>query len=239
MTGNSLFKKTTHLLPYLAGNPGNDVLTISHQVNGSVAWEENIRNEERQFIGQELHDNVNQILSSAKLFADMLRPSTDHEKMIKEKIISYMLMAIDEIRCLSSGLVNCKEEPARLKDRIKLIIDDLRFSTGISIEFNYCNQLESLDVERKITLLRIVQEQLKNIVIHSRATIARIDMRYENGIAKLLVKDNGIGFDTSKTVTGIGLSGISARAAYFKGTAYLQSSPGKGCSLLVNIPVAL
>ncbi|HEX2627925.1 MAG TPA: sensor histidine kinase [Chitinophagaceae bacterium] len=235
MTGISLFK-TTHSLPYLAGNTGNDSLTIVHQAIGSVAWEENIRNEERKFIGQELHDNVNQILSSAKLFADMLRPSTDHEKMIKEKIIAYVLMAIEEIRCLSSGLVNCHEQSRLLKDHIQQIIDDLRFSTGMGIEFNYCNDLESLDGERKTALLRIVQEQLKNIMVHSRATTIRIDMRYENDMAVLLVKDNGIGFDTSKAGTGIGLPGISERAACFKGTICLQSSPGKGCSLQVNIP---
>src|ERR1043165_4654889 len=153
MTGISLFK-TTHPLPYLSGNTGNDLLTIVHEASGAATWEENIRNEERKFIGQELHDNVNQILSSAKLFADMLRPSTDQEKMIKEKIVTYVLMAIEEIRCLSSGLVNCNEQPGPLKDRIQQIVDDLRFSTNISIEFNYCNNLESLDAERKMALGR-------------------------------------------------------------------------------------
>ena len=239
MTGNSLFK-TTHPLPWLAGNPCNDVLTIAHQVfPGSVAWENDIRSHERKWIGQELHDNVNQILTSAKLFADMLRPSSDHEEMIKEKIISCMLMAIDEIRCLSSGLVSSKGGSGRLKESIQVILDDLRFSTGIGIEFNYCSELESLDAERKITLLRIVQEQLKNIMTHSCASGIRIDMRYENNTAMLLVKDNGIGFDTSKAGAGIGLSGIAERAACFKGTVCLQSSPGNGCVLLVNIPVSL
>jgi two-component system, NarL family, sensor histidine kinase UhpB len=252
MTGNSLFN-TTHPLPYLAGNPGYDLLmTIAHRgsltpaaamqqlslKNGWSGWEETIRNQERKYIGHELHDNVNQILSSAKLFADMLCPLNDQEKEIKEKIIAYMMMAISEIRQLSAGLVDSTKTFGRLKDKIQVIIDDLRFTTGTWIEFNYCNELESLDTERKVMLLRTVQEQLKNIMSHSRATQVRVHMQYVNGNAMLLIKDNGVGFDTSGTRTGIGLSGICDRVACFNGTIELQSSPGNGCSLLVSIPIS-
>lgn len=205
--------------------------------NDWAGWEEKIRDQERKYIGYELHDNVNQILSSAKLFADMLRPLNEDEQQIKEKIISYMMMAISEIRQLSAGLVDNKQTFGRLKDRIQLIVDDLRFTTGTLIEFSYCNELESLGTEIKLMLLRTVQEQLKNIMNHSRATQVKIQLQYGNNKAMLLIQDNGIGFDTSKTRTGIGLSGICERVAFFNGAIELQSSPGKGCSVLVSIPV--
>jgi two-component system sensor histidine kinase UhpB len=251
MTGSSLFK-TTHPLPYLAGNPGCDLLLhIAHRGSitpaaamqqfsfrdGWAGWEEKIRDQERKYIGYELHDNVNQILSSAKLFADMLRPLNEEEKQIKEKIVSYMMMAISEIRQLSAGLVDKEKTFGRLKDRIQVIVDDLRFTSGTWIEFSYCNKLESLDTEIKLMLLRTVQEQLKNIMNHSHATQVRIQLQYENDKAMLLIQDNGIGFDTSKTRTGIGLSGICERVASFNGTIELQSSPGRGCSLLVSVPI--
>jgi signal transduction histidine kinase len=83
-----------------------------------------------------------------------------------------------------------------------------------------------------------VQEQLKNILAHSRATTVDICLQYSRGEVQLLIRDNGVGFDASLTSRGIGLSNIHERTNFYNGTVSIQSSPGNGCTLEVCIPVS-
>jgi signal transduction histidine kinase len=87
-----------------------------------------------------------------------------------------------------------------------------------------------------VTLFRIVQEQLKNILKYSKADKAEIYLQCRNSNACLMIKDNGIGFDTRQASTGIGLSNIHERARFYNGQVSIESSKGNGCLLTVLIP---
>ena len=89
----------------------------------------------------------------------------------------------------------------------------------------------------KETFFRIAQEQLSNIYKHARATEVIIQITSDTGVAALTVKDNGVGFDPCEKKDGIGLSNIRSRAECCEGTAQFISAPGKGCTLLVNVPL--
>jgi signal transduction histidine kinase len=192
---------------------------------------------ERKHIGQELHDNVNQVLMSVKLFAEMMHPETEKDAKLRQKIIDYVVLSINEIRKLSGELVVANKKEKSFTCNVNALINDLHLSTNMKIGFNYNSEIECLSREVKTTLFRIIQEQMNNVVKYSQAKRVWIDLGYCYNKAKLFIKDDGVGFDPCKENHGIGFSNIADRAQSHGGSMCLQSAPGKGCILSVNIPV--
>lgn len=193
---------------------------------------------ERTRIGHELHDNVNQILSTTKLFIDLLTPVTKEEKQAKQKGVEYLLMAIDEIRKLSKELVVPQLKHEGLVESIKGLIDDIHMTTNVKIRFTHDYENDLLSAGRKVALFRIVQEQLKNALRHSKANQVEIFLQCKDKESHLVIRDNGIGFDSRQTHRGIGLSNIFERTRFYNGKAEIHTSPGDGCRLDIRIPIA-
>lgn len=196
-----------------------------------------VQEKERKLIGQELHDNVNQILLTVKLFLEMQQPADAKEEWIQKKTVEYVLMAIDEIRKISWEMVQPTLEEKELVDSILQIIDDIHFATPVKIIFNHSKNIERLSSDKKTSLLRIVQEQIKNIIKYSEATRVNIDITLRKGQVTLTIEDNGIGFDPKETRSGIGFSNIGDRTLSHKGVMVVQSAKGCGCTLTVSLPV--
>ena len=196
-----------------------------------------VQEKERTRIGHELHDNVNQILSTVKLFFDRMNPSGQEQKQLKEKSIEYLHLAIEEIRKLSKELVTPQLKKENLAENINAIIADIQMTGALKINFVHDINDELLSSGKKITLFRIVQEQLKNIIKHSQATTAQICIQSTNEYVNLEMKDNGKGFDPHQTRQGIGLSNIHERTQFYNGTVNIKASAGKGCILNVRIPI--
>lgn len=192
---------------------------------------------ERTRIGYELHDNVNQILSTVKLFFDGINPAGHDQKQLKQKSIEYLLMAIEEIRKLSKELVTPQLKKETLSDTILAVITDIQITGAIKISFHHQIDEDLLSAGKKVTIFRIVQEQLKNILKHSKATATDIRLHTDGENVKLEITDNGKGFDPQQTRQGIGLANIHERTQFYNGTASLQASVGKGCTLSVSIPL--
>ncbi len=195
-----------------------------------------VQEKERTRIGHELHDNVNQILSTTKLFVDMLQPGDKEQKKIKQKSLEYILLAIEEIRKLSKELVVPQLNDKGIVESINNLVDDIHLSTNMKIKFTHDHENELLSPSKKITLFRIAQEQLKNILTHSKATHVDIYLQCRDNEVLLTIRDNGVGFDARQTRRGIGLSNIYERTRFYNGTVDIQTSPGKGCTLEVTIP---
>ncbi|MEP7257150.1 MAG: ATP-binding protein, partial [Flavitalea sp.] len=94
-----------------------------------------------------------------------------------------------------------------------------------------------IDGNIKLMVFRIVQEQLNNILKHSKASEAEIKLVVSKENLNITVTDNGIGFDTRKKIRGIGLTNITSRAEVHNGQVKVISSPGHGCTLKIIIPV--
>jgi len=195
-----------------------------------------VQEKERTRIGHELHDNVNQILSTTKLFMDMMTAHSKEERQIKQKSVEYILMAIEEIRKLSKELVVPQLNQKGLAESIRVLVDDLHQTTNMKIKLTHDHENELLSQGKKVTLFRIVQEQLKNIVKHSQAKHVEIYLEYRDQQTRLIIRDDGIGFDSSHTHRGIGLSNIYERTRFYDGTATVETSPGKGCMLTIVLP---
>jgi PAS domain S-box-containing protein len=196
-----------------------------------------VQEKERTRIGHELHDNVNQVLSSAMLFADMLNPGDAEQANAKKKVLEYISMAIEEIRTLSKELVVPQLKEQGLVNGIQLLTDDINLMHKIKFTFTYDLETDPLSSGKKITLFRIVQEQAKNILKHSKAKKAEIQLQGKKDAIQLVIKDNGIGFDSTHTHRGIGLSNIYERVSFYNGTVDIRTAAGKGCTVIVTLPL--
>lgn len=194
--------------------------------------------QERREIGSELHDNINQILATAKLCVDMAINEEDIRKELLYKSYDNISKAINEIRSLSKTLVPPSLGDIGLKEALLEMIENITVSPDLKIKIKANDQhIESLSNNKKLIIYRIVQEQVNNIVKHSQATQAEIELKTNSHKVMLAIKDNGIGFDPKKKGRGIGLHNIMSRVEMQNGKMDLTSAPGQGCVLKIDIPL--
>jgi PAS domain S-box-containing protein len=194
----------------------------------------NTQEKERSEIGKELHDNVNQILASAKLFLSTPFLEGDEREKFTLKAAEHIHMAIEEIRQLSKSLVSPSAADLGIIETINDMIADIRWAQKIEINFNYAGIDETrLDYGLKLTIYRITQEQMNNILKHAEASQITITLKEHAKKLILTIFDNGKGFDTQVRRRGIGLNNIINRADVFNGKVDIQSAPGQGCMVRV------
>lgn len=191
---------------------------------------------ERNKLGQELHDNINQILASVKIYLSMAK--SQDEKNVKEIIAEssgLLDQAINEIRALSKSQVTPLKK-IDLEELIQSLIDKLSDSTSIKTKFIYALGSKTIDDDLKLNIYRIVQEQINNILKHAGATEISIVIEVDDQYLYASVTDNGKGFDPEKKRNGIGVSNMINRVESFNGELEIISSPGKGCKTEIRIP---
>ncbi|AEV99827.1 hypothetical protein A4D02_25925 [Niastella koreensis] len=194
----------------------------------------NTQEKERSDIGKELHDNVNQILASAKLFLSSPFLEGDEREKFTLKAAEHIHLAIEEIRKLSKSLVSPSAADLGIIETINDMIADIRWAQKIEINFNYAGIDEaSLDYGLKLTIYRIVQEQMNNILKHAGASLINITLKEHGKKLILTLFDNGKGFDPQIRRRGIGFNNIINRADVFNGKVDIQSAPGQGCMVRV------
>ena len=192
---------------------------------------------ERKRLSQELHDNVNQLLATAKLFLDRLETRNEQHEEFKSKITQYIEMAFTEIRGLSHSLSAPHFEKHKLTDSLKKITSDITLAGTFAVYADFDEKAETLDLSKKMNLYRIFQEQIKNTMRYSRATNVETRLFVDDNHVHMLIQDNGVGFDINNKGIGSGLSNIFERAELCGGTATVTTSPGCGCKLEIVIPV--
>ncbi len=195
--------------------------------------------QEKTKISRELHDNVNQILMSAKLYMDTARGSPGEANMLLDKAIEYQLLALHEIRKLSRSLSAPGISTAGLRDSIGDIVHNLRALQQMEVDLSFEKAMEEqLNSDEKLTIYRIIQEQTNNIIKYAGATEVKIEVKQNNGQLILAICDNGNGFDTSLVDNkGIGLLNMRSRAEAHNGKLTITSSPGKGCEVKLKFPL--
>jgi two-component system, NarL family, sensor histidine kinase UhpB len=192
---------------------------------------------EREEIGKELHDNINQLLAAAKMSLELgLKRENDTELFLKS--IQNINLAIREIRQLSQTLVAPSLADIALPDAIKEMVDNMSLTSLMKVKMNIKNYDENkIEDDMKLMFYRIVQEQLNNIVKHARAKNVSIELTTTSVDTILIVKDDGVGFDTTKARKGIGLRNISSRVKFYNGSAEILSAPGEGTRVEVRLPL--
>jgi len=109
---------------------------------------------------------------------------------------------------------------------------NLNFTLSISEQL--CRKLNS---EQQLTIYRITQEQINNILKHAMAKKVCIMLKEEDGNAVLVITDDGIGIDKAGKTGGIGMKNMKSRSELLNGQFFIDSTPGKGCTLKILIPL--
>jgi signal transduction histidine kinase len=209
-----------------------------HRLSGRLV---RAQEDERRLIARELHDEVGQALTAVRVQLSFARRSVPPQEMA----------AIDQCR----GVVDAALQSARQLSRLLRppMLDDMGLGpalaaylsafeerTGITTDLVHAGLDDRPDPAVEICIFRIVQEATTNIARHAQATSCRVYLQRLPGSAVLSVEDNGQGFDPHTqppgTEAGIGLVGIRERVADARGTFRIESAPGRGTQLSVELP---
>jgi PAS domain S-box-containing protein len=194
----------------------------------------NAQEKEREEVGKELHDNVNQILTTVKLYLDSAVVTPQKENEFIERSRQLVNAGIGEIRRISKSLVPPSLGELTLRDALRELIMSIKFTQkNIHFRTKGLNE-EILSDSLKISIYRIVQEQLNNIIKYADASQISITIHQQNDTLDLQIADNGRGFDMGKKRGGIGIANITNRATTFNGKLFIDSSPGNGCRVNVH-----
>jgi PAS domain S-box-containing protein len=193
---------------------------------------------ERTKIGQELHDNVNQILATSRIYMNTALAArlTGKEELIHEAI-GLIDSAIEELRLLARNEITPQGKQG-LPELIQPLVDNLNERSAIRARFDYRVDTPSIDADLKLNIYRIIQEQITNIIKHAQASSVYILLDSDDGFINVGVEDDGKGFELSDNRKGIGITNMINRIESFNGDFSLDSSPGKGCRLSVRFPAA-
>ena len=194
---------------------------------------------ERYEIAYELHDNVSQILTTCKILLEN-EIKDAHPSVFVANSYRYLQNAIDEIRNISHRLNPAQLEDMGLYDSVKDLIRGMNMAGRFNVKFEVNNPaaLKYLYYHLSLSIFRIIQEQLTNIVKHADANSVSIIIEVSEKFIDVEVADDGKGFDLKKVVKGLGLKNIRNRAEFHRGRSYIGTSVGEGCTLSVCLPLS-
>jgi PAS domain S-box-containing protein len=190
---------------------------------------------ERNHIGKELHDNINQVLAGTKIFLGIAAKKND---VVKEAIRYPMELidkSIEEIRLLCHKLVTPVKD-IKLEEQVRDLLVKLDKAGAINTLFIYNVPPGLLSDDIKLNIYRILQEQVNNIIKYAGAKNVTVSVTSGTDSIEVLVTDDGKGFDLNAKREGIGISNMKNRVETFNGALKITTRPGKGCVLQAIIP---
>lgn len=200
-----------------------------------IAAQEN----ERRIIGAELHDNVNQILTSAKLYLGLSATTGEDQRgKFLEQSSKIIGKAMNEVRKLSHSLIPPSLSGETLVEALRHLLQGASAGFDVQLEVTRVNE-ETLPPKLKLTIYRIVQEQWSNIIKHAYARNVVVTLRNTRNGLLLQIRDDGVGFDPKQHSRGVGLTNIETRAELHGGRVTVQAAHDKGCTLQVEFPLSV
>jgi signal transduction histidine kinase len=192
-------------------------------------------------ISREIHDNVGQILSLAKLSMSTLDLENKDEASESIADISDILeKALDDLRHLSRTINSEVILKGGLKNSIESQVGYIKRAGKYNIHFDVSGEPINLNQTKEVILFRIVQEAVNNIIRHATATDICVSLTYANNFLELEIKDNGKGFCIEEQSSGLkpinGLNNMRQRAKLIEAAFEMESHPGGGTRISINTP---
>ena len=194
---------------------------------------------ERKRIAQDIHDNVGNIMVTLKMYADLLIKKKDiaeKERMAGE-ILKLAVMGGEQYRNISHSLHSDTFGHFGLSVALKELFDTINNSGTVTAILNI--QLEvDLSSEESRNLYRIVQELVNNTLKHASASQIKLEINtFKGDTISMVYEDNGKGFqDEELKENTLGIKGIESRVSSMLGDVKFESVPGKGLTVLIEIP---
>ncbi len=197
---------------------------------------------ERERLASDLHDSVGATLAAAKLQFDYLKNNKGkvmNEGELFEKTSTLLEEAYSEIRSMAhlknSGVI----AKNGLLPAVKKLAKNASGTNNLKVEVQDFGLEERLENSMEIMIFRVIQELVTNIIKHSKASEASISITQHKDLLSIIVEDNGQGFDTKKKFSqdGMGLANIERRVEHLEGSMDVDSTIGKGTTVLIDIPI--
>ncbi len=195
--------------------------------------------QERSRIAREIHDSLGHSLTALNIQLEGAIKLSERDpqkaKTLLKEAKRLGSVALQDVRQSVATLRDGSPSKDSLHTKLNTLIETLRTSTGITPNINI-QLLSPLPEATSMALYRIAQEGITNIVKHANATAVELSLIADESSTRLLLRDNGRGFDLSQTSTGFGLQGMRERAQAIGGQMTVNSQPEKGCEIRLTIP---
>jgi signal transduction histidine kinase len=197
--------------------------------------------DERKRIARELHDSTSQSLTSLLIGLRALGASADGDtQRHAEELRTVAAHTLDEVHSLALQLRPSVLDDLGLAAAIERYVADCRRHAGLEIDLAMRGLERRLPPEVETALYRIIQESLTNVLRHAHAQTASVIVERRDGAVRAIVEDDGCGFDPAtagRREQRLGLYGMRERAELLNGRVEIESAPGQGTSVMVEIPL--
>ncbi|AXG71318.1 oxygen sensor histidine kinase NreB [Kordia sp. SMS9] len=199
------------------------------------------RKREKERISLELHDGILGRLFGTRLSLGSLNAKDDaNSKRVREQYINELQSIEEEVRNISHelGLDNF-DKSTSYSTMITNLLEEQSKITNFKYQIEDDDRILWTDIPGhiKINIYRIIQESIQNINKYAQAENVILDFKKSNDRIILSIKDDGVGFDQSKRSSGIGLKNMKSRVTLLHGQFTINSIPGKGTSISVDVPM--
>lgn len=206
-----------------------DKIKVEHEKT-LLNVENEIQQETLTHIGRELHDNIGQLLSLAKISLHSAKP----EKQAEGK--EYITQIIKEVRALSKTLNLDWVESITLDDFIAQQLEKIQSTGYCETSFSSDQSFLELKKDQKLVLIRVIQECLNNAIKHAHPELIIIQVSSNQAIRKIEIIDDGAGFDITQQTSGSGMFNLKKRMETINGSFNLTSVVGKGTHITLELP---
>jgi signal transduction histidine kinase len=199
--------------------------------------------QERSRIGRELHDHISQMLGVLTIRLDQLRAEETTPPSVAAvlgELREHTAEVTDDIHGLSHRLHSSALDYLGLVPALHKLVNEFAARHGIEVQFTHDAMPAPLPSTVALSLFRVAEESLTNVVKHSRAASAQVRVSGDADGISLSIRDDGRGFDPSALESGSGLGFVSMRERLrtLRGTVRLDSAPGHGTTIEVRVPAA-
>jgi signal transduction histidine kinase len=195
---------------------------------------------ERRRLARELHDETGQALTSILLGLRGVEDASDPADLAKAtgELRELVVTTLQDVRRLAVELRPKALDDFGLVPAIERLVETFREQTGIEVDLEPRLGEERLPGEVETTLYRITQEALTNVVKHAQAHRVSIVLMRRDASVAAIIEDDGRGFGDAETASnGLGILGMRERISLVGGRLEVESSPGSGTTLSIEVPV--
>jgi signal transduction histidine kinase len=198
-----------------------------------------VQDQERKRIAEDLHDGLGSILSATKLKLSAIEEDTKDEK--KEKLQDTLLLideAVAEMKNIAYNMMPATLSKLGLTAALQNLFNRIRAQSGLKIHYSTHGFSQRLDESTEVSIYRIILESISNVVKHAHAKNVTVQLVKHPEYINITIEDDGIGFDlkTSEGLSGNGLNNISSRIKNLHGTIDIDTKPGSGTTILIDVP---
>lgn len=196
---------------------------------------------ERERVAKDLHDRLGSMLSAIKLqFSALESRIVQMEAGQREqynRVFNLLDDAVSEVRRISHDMVRGTLARFGLEGALNDLRDALEVPGKLKVEMNTFGLDKRLEPKLEVAIYRMVQEMVSNALKHAHPDQLSVQVTRSVSAVNLIVEDNGRGFDPNSAREGMGMGNIRARAAEFNGVVNVDSRPGRGTSISIDIPM--